>query len=361
MIQRGPIVSIIVPLYNQERYLEHCLHSICNQSYHNLEVIVVNDGSTDHSLSVAESWAEKDHRIKLLNKSNEGVTMARRDGLLQATGEYVAFVDSDDLLPPHSVEILVQHMVEFDVDLVIGAVVKKLGFIKRRHVDDIYTFPVHQKISQPELFDKYFVGFYQNDVFPVTMWGRLYRKAAIDKAIRETELFDKDVDRMGEDQLFNLKLFPYLRSMYRTDEIVYEYRFGGGTTRFNPYFPQLFVSSDKRLELLDRFHYTLGYQPLFEEYVACIYFYASQLIFDNRADKQGVVEFFKHEMEHREVAQRLMAFYNKQDSESEPLRLFLERDFEGMYQYASNEGNKMFGSIKFKTKKMLLQLIEHFC
>ena len=143
MIQRAPIVSIIVPLYNQERYLEHCLHSICNQSYHNLEVIVVNDGSTDHSLSVAESWAEKDHRIKLLNKSNEGVTMARRDGLLQATGEYVAFVDSDDLLPPHSVEILVKHMVEFDVDLVIGAVVKKLGFIKRRHVDDIYTFPVH--------------------------------------------------------------------------------------------------------------------------------------------------------------------------------------------------------------------------
>ena len=361
MIHRASKVSIIVPLYNQERYIEPCLHSICNQSHQNLEVIVVNDGSTDHSLSVAESWGHKDHRIRLLNKSNEGVTMARRDGLLQATGEYVAFVDSDDLLPPHSVEILVKYMAEFDVDLVICAVVKKLGFIKRRHVDDIYAFPVHQKISEPELFDKYFVGFYQNDVFPVTMWGRLYRKTAIDKAIRETELFDKDVDRMGEDQFFNLKLFPYLRSMYRTDETVYEYRFGGGTTRFNPYFPQLFVSSDKRLELLDRFHYTQGYQPLYEEYIACIYFYASQLIFDNRADKEGVVEFFKKEMEHRDVAQRLMSFYDKHDSVSKPLRLFLERDYGGMYQYASNEGNKMFGSIKFKTKKMLLQLIEHFC
>lgn len=361
MIQRTPKVSIIVPLYNQERYFEHCLHSICNQSYQNIEVIVVNDGSTDHSLSVAESWVQKDNRIRVFNKSNEGVTMARRDGLLRATGEYVTFVDSDDWLPPHSVEKLLKYMVEFDVDLVIGAVVKKMGFIKRRHVDDIYTFPYHQVICQPDLFDKYFIGFYQNDVFPVTMWGRLYRKASIDKAIRETVLFDKDVDRMGEDQFFNLKLFTYLRSMYRTDETVYEYRFGGGTTRFNPYFPQLFVSSDKRLELLDKFHYTQGYEPLYKEYIACVFFYASQLIFDNRADKEGVVGFFKKEMELRVVAQRLAAFYRKHDSEIVPLRLFIERDFEGMYQYASNEGNKMFGSIKFRTKKMLLRLIEHFC
>ena len=351
-------VSVIIPLYNQERYLNACLQSVCNQSYQNLEIIVVNDGSTNDSPKFARKWAEKDGRIRVIDKPNEGVTWARRDGLTQATGEYVAFLDSDDLLPCCAIETLVRCMDGTDVDLAVGSVAKKLGFVKLEHVDKMYSFPVHQVVSQPELFDKYFVGFYLNTVFPVSMWGRLYRKSAIDRAITETDLFDKEVDRMGEDQYFNLKLFPYLRSMYRTDETVYIYRYGGGTTRFNPYFTQLFASSDKRLKLLDKYNYTQGYEPLFDEYIACLYFYASQLIFDKRADKDGVIDFIKQEMEHREIVPRLINHFSRISDVKKPVHLFLDRDYEGIYQYASEQGNKMFGSVSFRLKSELVKMID---
>ncbi len=352
------IVSVLIPLYNQKRYFKACISSVCNQTYRDLEIIIVNDGSTDGSAEIAKEWAGKDNRILLMDKPNEGVTAARRDGLKRATGEYIAFVDSDDLLPSRAIEVLVGCMEGTEVDLAVGAVTKQLGFIKRHDVDRFHSFPYHQVIGQPELFDRYFVGFYRNSVFPVSMWGRLYRKSAIDKAMRETELFDKDVKHMGEDQFFNLKLFPYLRAMYRTDETVYIYRYGGGTTRFNPHFPQLFVSSDKRLALLDQYHYTPGYKPLYDEYVACLYFYASQLIYDKRGGKEDVIDYFKKELTGREVAGRMVEYYTQNNPGTKPVSLILDQDYEEMYQYASEQGNQLFGSVTFKMKTMMLRLIE---
>ena len=356
-----PRVSILIPLYNQKRYFDACIRSVCGQTYSNLEIIIINDGSTDESVSIAQKWSEKDHRILVIEKKNEGVNKARRDGLLRATGEYVAFVDSDDLLTERAVEILVHYAENNGVDLVMGSTAKKLGIIKQDHMDKAMSFPYHRVITQPELFDKYYLGFFLNTVFPVSMWGRLYRKETIDKAMRETELFDNDVNRMGEDQFFNLKLFSYLHSMYRTDETVYIYRYGGGTTRFNTNFPQLFASSDKRLKLLDHYQYDPGYKPLYDEYVACLYFYASQLIFDKRDDKDGVISLFKQETNRREVAKRLMEYYSLNKPESKHIQLFLDHDYEGMYQYAADQGNKLFGSMSFKTKTTLLRLIERFC
>ena len=356
-----PKVSILIPLYNQKRYFKACMRSVCNQTYNNLEIIIVNDGSTDESVSIAKKWAEKDHRIVLIDKSNEGVNKARRDGLLNATGKYVAFVDSDDLLPYRAIEILVHCMEDNDVDLAMGSMSRKLGIIRQNNRDKAMSFPCHQVISKPELFEKYYIGFFLNTVFPVSMWGRLYRKDTIDKAMQETELFDDNVDRMGEDQFFNLKLFPYLRAMYRTDEMVYIYRYGGGTTRFNTNYPQLFASSDKRLKLLDHFQYNPGYKPLFDEFIACLYFYASQLIFDKRADKDGIINFFKDEMNNREVAKRLMEYYSLNESGTKRHHLFLDHDYEGMYQYASDQGNQLFGSMSFKMKNLMLRLIERLC
>ena len=329
-----PLVSIIVPMYNQQRYVDDCLRSISQQSYKNLEVIVINDGSTDNCPSLARTWAQKDDRIHVIDKANEGVTMARRDGLLKATGQLVAFVDSDDMLPPRAIEILVDCINRTDVDLVLGSATKKLGFMKRRNIDKLMTFPCHQVIKQPDLFAHYFVGFFRNNVFPVSMWGRLYRKAVIDKAMEETQLFDKDVNRMGEDQLFNLRLFPFLQSMYRTDQTVYIYRYGGVTNHFNPHFTQLFDSSDKRLKMLDQYNYLEGYQSLFTEYVACLYFHASRLISCEVTDKQGVIDYFEQEMEHRELMPRLLAFYNEHETSDHRVQMLLNKDYEGMYQCA---------------------------
>src|SRR5699024_165398 len=91
-------LSIIVPIYNSEKRLGRCLNSIINQSYKNIEIILVNDGSTDTSLEICNEFKKKDSRVKVINKENEGVALARNDGLLVATGDYIAFVDSDDYL-----------------------------------------------------------------------------------------------------------------------------------------------------------------------------------------------------------------------------------------------------------------------
>ena len=97
---KQPLVSIILPVYNAQSHLARCLSSICAQTYQNLEIIVLNDGSKDQSLPVCEEFRKKDSRIILVDKSNSGVSDTRNLGLKLATGEYIQFVDSDDYIDP---------------------------------------------------------------------------------------------------------------------------------------------------------------------------------------------------------------------------------------------------------------------
>lgn len=103
----GKLVSVIVPVYKVEKYLTRCLDSICNQTYRNLEIILIDDGSSDYSGSVCDCYAEKDCRIRVIHKQNAGVSAARNDGLDVATGDYITFVDSDDYIAPEMYEKLV--------------------------------------------------------------------------------------------------------------------------------------------------------------------------------------------------------------------------------------------------------------
>ena len=162
-----PLVSILIPLYNQERYFEKCIRSVCNQTYKNLEIIVVNDGSTDKSPEILSKWASKDLRIKVIEKKNEGPSAARRDGFRHASGEFVTPVDSDDYIPGNAIEILAGHMVSKNVDLVQGSMAQIFGFIKRKHCYDGGSFPFHQVVSQPELFNKYYLNFFGKGFFSI--------------------------------------------------------------------------------------------------------------------------------------------------------------------------------------------------
>ena len=353
-----PLVSILVPLYNQEHYLKACIRSVCRQTYKNLEIIIVNDGSTDNSPQMVKMWAEKDHRVKVIDKRNEGLAFARRDAYLQATGEYVVFLDSDDMLTSNAIDVMLSYAMKEDVDLVIGAYEKHIGFINRRMSGENYSFPFNQVIRQPELFEKYYLGFFRNDIFPINVWAKLYRKSVIDKAYHETELYSSDIPFMGEDQFFNVNLFPYLKSMYRIRDNVYKYRYGGGTFGYNKNFPQLFVLSDKRLKLLDHFNYTAGYEPLFTEYVSCLYHHASQMIFYKNVEKEEVMSFFLNEMNKRDLFPRMVNYYTKEESLPEQVRLLIDRDLEGMYQYASNYADNLFGSMKYKVFSCIVNMLK---
>lgn len=113
-------VSIIVPVYNVEEYLEKCICSIINQTYQNIEIIIINDGSTDNSRQICEKYARMDTRIKLINKKNGGLSSARNCGIKNASGNYILFVDSDDYIEKNTVETFLQKIEQKKLEVIIG-------------------------------------------------------------------------------------------------------------------------------------------------------------------------------------------------------------------------------------------------
>ena len=110
-------VSVIVAAYNIEKYIARCLDSILNQTYKNLEIIVVNDGSSDNTGEIIDKYSEKDIRIKVIHKENSGVSSARNKGLDMSTGDYIGFVDGDDTLETDMYELLVSNAIKNNADI----------------------------------------------------------------------------------------------------------------------------------------------------------------------------------------------------------------------------------------------------
>ena len=108
------LISVVVPVYNAEKYLDKCIQSIINQKYSNLEIILVDDGSKDNSLELCKKYAESDKRIKVIHKENEGVSTARNSGIEVASGDFIAFIDSDDYIDENMYFNMMQKASEYD-------------------------------------------------------------------------------------------------------------------------------------------------------------------------------------------------------------------------------------------------------
>lgn len=111
------IISIVIPVYNVEKYLDRCLESVTNQTYKNLEIILVDDGSLDFSLTICKSWEKKDNRIKVFHKENGGLSDARNYGVTKANGEYIFFIDSDDCMSKDTIETLYKAIIDNDAEI----------------------------------------------------------------------------------------------------------------------------------------------------------------------------------------------------------------------------------------------------
>ena len=114
----GKMISVIIPIYNTGKYLERCIDSILKQTYKELQVILVNDGSTDNSLSIMKEYMKQDPRIFIIDRPHEGVSAARNAGLKEATGEYISFIDSDDWIEPDMYKIIHDILLENNADRV---------------------------------------------------------------------------------------------------------------------------------------------------------------------------------------------------------------------------------------------------
>lgn len=120
MKENNPLVSIIIPVWNTARYLQECLDSVLAQTYDRLEILLINDGSTDNSLEICEEYQNKDKRIILIDKENTGVSDTRNIGLEKVSGDYILFVDSDDIVALNHVQLLIETAKKYDSDITIG-------------------------------------------------------------------------------------------------------------------------------------------------------------------------------------------------------------------------------------------------
>ena len=201
------VVSIIVPVYNVEEYLDECLDSIKMQTYKNIEVILVNDGSTDESREICERYCEKDNRFKLINQENQGLSEARNVGVRASTGEYIFFVDSDDVVKVDILEILLSFMAE-DVDIVACSY--------SHQKEDLQLQKSPNVVFHGDSYEAIFNCINYGRVNSLA-WAKLYRRRIV-----EAVPFLKGL--LYEDTYTGIVNLKYIRKMIVIDTIGYYYR-----------------------------------------------------------------------------------------------------------------------------------------
>ena len=232
-----PLVSIILPVYNAQNHLARCVGSICAQTYRNIEIIILNDGSKDQSLPVCEEFRQKDPRILLVDKANSGVSDTRNLGLKLASGKYVEFVDSDDYLDPDFTERLVAAAEENEADFVIAPykMVIPAGASKPEQVLDKIQdeLGVMSVARPPEVREYGFLpaGVYDKDTFALRLMDKpasYFYSVLWNKRYRRDILTGNDIQfvsemRWAEDLVFNLRYIQYAERFVAIDKPGYYY------------------------------------------------------------------------------------------------------------------------------------------
>lgn len=206
-MNENKLISVIVPVYNVEKYLPRCLDSIINNTYQNLEIICIDDGSTDGSLTILRSYEKRDNRIKVITKENGGLSSARNAGLEKCTGDFVAFIDSDDWIHREYFSILIKIQYEKDYDVVVCA------YWRTKDQNCMNYNLVWQQVRELDR-NSYMVSHETKR----TVWGRIYKRS-----ILEGILFDEKMKI--EDTTYNMMVAlknPHLIGAY-VDLALYAY------------------------------------------------------------------------------------------------------------------------------------------
>ena len=209
-----PLISIVVPVYNVEGYLEKCLESLVHQTYRNLEILLVDDGSTDSSGAICDRYAENDGRIRVIHKENGGLSDARNAGMRIARGEWILFVDSDDFISPDACAVYMRCVEDTQADIVVSS--EKKFFDESECSCERAVRPT-EVINSEEALIRYYYR-----VLPGYAWGKLYRREVVSE-----QLFP--VGKLFEDMFWVPRILERARSVALTQEVLYFYRQRAGS------------------------------------------------------------------------------------------------------------------------------------
>ena len=201
-------ISIVVPVYKVEKYLSQCIDSIRNQTYTNIQIILVDDGSPDKCGEVCDEYANADKRILVIHKQNGGLSDARNAGIEKASGEYIFFVDSDDFISKDCIEVLLDYSKKYDADIVQGLHTSKMELLGSKKNDEEYVIhggdaAFHDLMRKKEIMDM--------------AWGKLYRLALFKNIYYP-------VGRINEDSLTTFKFCLRARVVVCAHKYIYYYR-----------------------------------------------------------------------------------------------------------------------------------------
>lgn len=280
------MVSVIIPVYNKAEYLKKCLISVLNQIYYDIEILIIDDCSTDMSFSICEKISETDSRISLYrNSSNKGHVKTRYEGIKRAKGEWVVFVDADDWLEPEAISRMREAAIEYGVDLVQMRYRRVFSSLPIKYYDNYDEELVNQKIEGVEFvaLSKYIA--IDSKISPAC-WGKLYNTNLL------REMGDIKFEQFwGEDQIFNINYMRYARSMVFIDYIGYNYRWGGETSRYK----YSMLSEFKNVHCLKR---VMGQdiEQINIELKKLLYYHVRQLIQELGWTKEAVAHILKNEL-----------------------------------------------------------------
>lgn len=219
------LISIIVPVYNTENYLEKCLLSLVNQTYKNIEIIIIDDGSPDNSMNIIQKFVLADNRVKVISQNNQGLSGARNIGMNNANGDYIMFIDSDDWIEIDTCEKAINASEKYNADVVFWPYIKEFSDSQK----DNYLFDKTEIIwSEKNInqLSRRMVGLVGDELANpqsidnlVTAWGKLYKKSVIgDVRFTDTKIIGT------EDALFNIEVFLGINSAVYIPDLLSHYR-----------------------------------------------------------------------------------------------------------------------------------------
>lgn len=190
------MISVIVPVYNAEKYLTKCIDSILAQSFENFELILVDDGSKDGSGAICDKYAARDSRVKVLHKKNGGVSAARESGIAQSKGEYIAFIDADDYIAEDYLKVLYQNIIKYNADISCCDCLEIVNGAETNHFRCVLENRIIE--NKAEYVQDYILN--TKELYGYVVWAKLIRKELI-----EGQAFKRI--RFGEDTVYMMNLF----------------------------------------------------------------------------------------------------------------------------------------------------------
>lgn len=216
-----PLISVIIPVYRVEAWLDRCVQSVCAQTWENLEIILVDDGSPDRCGALCDAWAARDARVRVLHKTNGGLSDARNAGVLLARGEYISFVDSDDYLAPDALGYLLGLLRQYDADIAVGAAREVTDGRERFEAqppEALFCWSAEESVRELMRCDHY--------LQLVTAWGKLYAAPLV----RDNPF---PVGRVHEDEATTYKYYDQCRRTVLSNRAVYAYFQNPGSIMHN--------------------------------------------------------------------------------------------------------------------------------